>query len=111
MCELRRNDYFGELAIVSSKSGGRRKHSTRAGTICELLRLGKARLDVARAEGAGFVRDDGRMRRHTRRDEPGRSGARHWSPCHCPARASDSTITLGPLHFELTQRGEEDVAF
>ena len=42
MCELRRNDYFGELAIVSSKSGGRRKHSTRAGTICELLRLGKA---------------------------------------------------------------------
>ena len=35
-------DYFGELAIVSSKSGGRRKHSTRAGTICELLRLGKA---------------------------------------------------------------------
>ena len=42
MCELRRNDYFGELAIVSPTNGGRRKHSARAGTICELLRLSKA---------------------------------------------------------------------
>ena len=61
MVELRRNDYFGELAIVSGGGGGgRRHHSTRAGTVCELLRLSKADFGALSALYPAFRRSSER---------------------------------------------------